>query len=78
MQGDGNKIIFCTYSSSKLLKEVQLHKNIEPFDLVILDEVHRCAGDADTIFFKLMVGNVIRAKKTLFTTATLRLSTSSY
>ena len=74
---DGHKVIFCTYQSSDLIAEVQSDKSINPFDLVIADEAHRCSGKSDAAFSKVLDGEAIRATKRLFTTATPRLYSSS-
>ena len=77
ISNDGPKVIFCTYNSSDLISEVQSDKAIDPFDLVIADEAHRCCGKSDTAFSKVLDGAVIRANKRLFTTATPRLYSRS-
>ena len=56
---------------------MQLDKSIEPFDLIIADEAHRCSGKSDAAFSKVLDGEAIRATKRLFTTATPRLYSSS-
>jgi superfamily II DNA or RNA helicase len=76
ISNNGHKVIFCTYQSSDLIAEVQSDKSINPFDLVIADEAHRCSGKSDTAFSKVLDGEAIRATKRLFTTATPRLYSS--
>lgn len=77
ISNDGHKVIFCTYQSSDLIAEVQSDKSINPFDLVIADEAHRCSGKSDAAFSKVLDDEAIRATKRLFTTATPRLYSSS-
>ena len=77
ISNDGQKVIFCTYNSSDLIAGVQSDKSIDPFDLVIADEAHRCSGKSDAAFSKVLDGEAIRATKRLFTTATPRLYSSS-
>ncbi len=45
---------------------------VPPFDLIIADEAHRCSGKADRDFSAVLDGNLIRANKRLFVTATPR------
>ncbi len=47
-------------------------KPIPPFDLIIADEAHRCSGKAGRDFSTVLDGNLIRANKRLFATATPR------
>ncbi|MDC0913788.1 DEAD/DEAH box helicase family protein, partial [Paracoccaceae bacterium] len=77
ISNDGHKVIFCTYQSSDLIAEVQSDNSINPFDLVIADEAHRCSGKSDAAFSKVLDDEAIRATKRLFTTATPRLYSSS-
>ena len=77
ISNDGHKVIFCTYQSSDLIAEVQSDNSINPFDLVIADEAHRCSGKSDAAFSKVLDSEAIRATKRLFTTATPRLYSSN-
>ncbi len=45
---------------------------VPPFDLIIADEAHRCSGKAGRDFSTVLDGNLIRANKRLFATATPR------
>ncbi len=72
LQRSGTKVVFSTYQSSPLLAEVQTDITISPFDLVIADEAHRCAGKASSDFSTVLDATRIRATKRLFTTATPR------
>lgn len=77
MCGSGRRIIFSTYKSSpKIALAFKRHK-LRPFDLVIADEAHRCAGvnagDAATI----LDPQAIRARKRLFMTATPRIASEA-
>jgi predicted helicase len=70
LQGDASKVIFSTYQSSPLVAEAQTLESIKKFDLVVADEAHRCAGKSGSDFTTVLDGNLIRASKRLFTTAT--------
>ncbi len=70
--GEGDKVVFSTYQSSPLIAEAQTLESIPPFDLVIADEAHRCTGKAGRDFSAVLDGNLIRANKRLFATATPR------
>ncbi len=75
LEGDGDKVVFSTYQSSPLIEEVHKRKKIDPFDLVVADEAHRCAssGKMDSTFTTILDEKKIKAKKRLFTTATPRM-----
>ncbi|MEO7621549.1 MAG: Helicase associated domain protein [Gallionella sp.] len=72
LQGEGARVVFSTYQSSPLIVEAQTLESIPPFDLVIADEAHRCSGNAGRDFSAVLDGNLIRANKRLFATATPR------
>ena len=72
LQGEGAKVVFSTYQSSPLIAEAQTQQTIIPFDLVIADEAHRCSGKTGRDFSAVLDGNLIRANKRLFATATPR------
>jgi len=44
-----------------------------PFDLIIADEAHRVAGNAESAFGTVLRSDQIRASKRLFMTATPRI-----
>jgi len=68
----GPKVIFSTYQSSALVADSQADQSVPSFDLAIADEAHRCAGKIDGNFSTILDGELIRANKRLFTTATPR------
>ena len=69
METEANPIIFCTYQSSPVLKQ-GLPLGME-FDLAILDEAHRTAGDTQGGDFGTALADAnIPIKKRLFMTAT--------
>ena len=74
LKGPDDKVIFSTYQSSDLVAHAQRDRSLEPFDLVIADEAHRCAisGKPDSPFSTVLDGMKIRASKRLFATATPR------
>ena len=72
MNEEGSKIVFSTYQSSPLVEEAQKESTIPPFDLVVADEAHRCAGKVSAAFGCVLDEQRIRAKKRLFFTATPR------
>jgi superfamily II DNA or RNA helicase len=72
LQGEGDKVVFSTYQSSPLIAAAQTLESIPPFDLVIADEAHRCSGKVGRDFSAVLDGNLIRANKRLFATATPR------
>ncbi|WP_438263571.1 type ISP restriction/modification enzyme [Acidithiobacillus concretivorus] len=76
------KIIFSTYQSIDVVIAAQKAGNLPDFDLVICDEAHRTTGltlknksEADSDFVKVHQGNLLRAKKRLYMTATPRIYT---
>ncbi|MCH8078517.1 MAG: DEAD/DEAH box helicase family protein [Proteobacteria bacterium] len=77
LMSDKNQVIFSTYQSSPLVAEAQSDKSIPEFDFVVADEAHRCAGKVDSAFSAVLDGNLIRARKRLFATATPRIYSSS-
>ena len=68
----GSKVVFSTYQSAPLIVEAQEHRDTSPFDLVIADEAHRCAGKVSSAFGCVLDENKIQSKKRLFLTATPR------
>ena len=77
LRKDGNKVIFATYQSSRLIAEVQIDQSIPEFDLIIADEAHRLAGKATSEFSLVLDSKRVRSKKRLFATATPRLYSTS-
>jgi predicted helicase len=67
-------VVFATYQSSQRLAEAQL-AGAPPFDLVIADEAHRCAGREAGVFATVLDASKIRGRKRLFMTATPRFFT---
>lgn len=67
-----DKVVFCTYQSSGLIKDAQKDNNIPGFDLAIADEAHNCTGELDSFFATMLDCDKIRATKRLFATATPR------
>ncbi|MEK7221769.1 MAG: DEAD/DEAH box helicase family protein, partial [Nitrospirota bacterium] len=70
-RGGKPAVVFCTYQSSDRVAESQRSTTV-PFDLVIADEAHRCAGHAESCFATILDASKIKAKKRLFMTATPR------
>ena len=66
----GKKVIFSTYQSSPVIADAMKLRSIPPFDLVIADEAHRCAGNVENSFSTVLDDKKIRTNKKLFTTAT--------
>ena len=77
LQGDGDKVIFCTYHSSPLISEAQKKRSIPDFDIVFADEAHRCAGKPAGLFSTVLDQTLIQADKRLFMTATPRMYPAS-
>lgn len=77
LRGSGTRVIFSTYQSSpKIALAFKQHK-LEPFDLVIADEAHRCAGVEAGEAATILDSQQIRARKRLFMTATPRIASES-
>lgn len=70
--GPGMQVVFCTYHSSPLL--ITQDEEREPWDLIIADEAHRCAGKTDGDFKAILADDLIPADKRLFLTATPRIT----
>ncbi|MDC0902503.1 DEAD/DEAH box helicase family protein [Gammaproteobacteria bacterium] len=66
-----HKIIFTTYQSGHLLKQVCKNQKIK-FDLAIFDEAHKTVGFADKSFAALLHEKNIHIKHRVFMTATER------
>ena len=68
-----NKIVFCTYQSSKVIQDALVQLSTFSFDLIICDEAHRSAGGAKQNTFAIVHDQAkIRGKKRLYMTATPR------
>jgi superfamily II DNA or RNA helicase len=70
-RANGRKIVFTTYHSSPKLAEAARLVGSE-FDLIVLDEAHRTAGDRNREFVTLLHDEKINARRRLFMTATER------
>jgi superfamily II DNA or RNA helicase len=68
---DGRRVVFATYHSSRRIAEA-FARGAPPFDLVIADEAHRCAGPATSDFATILADDRIRSRYKLFMTATPR------
>jgi len=64
-------VVFATYQSSDRIAAAQAGTT-QKFDLVICDEAHRLAGNAEGLFATVLDDKKIRARKRLFMTATPR------
>ena len=67
-----NKVIFSTYQSSPQISEAFRAESLKPFDLIIADEAHRCAGRVSSDYSTVLSEDLIPAQKRLFMTATPR------
>ena len=67
-----NKVIFSTYQSSPQIAEAFRAESLKPFDLIIADEAHRCAGRVSSDYSTVLSEDLIPAQKRLFMTATPR------
>ncbi len=69
----GHKVIFSTYQSApEIAKAYKKHK-LKPFDLMICDEAHRCAGKVSGGYEAVLDDKKIPSQKRLFMTATPRI-----
>ncbi len=66
MRGSGTRVIFSTYQSTPTVALAFKQHRLKPFDLVIADEAHRCAGMKDGAFATILSSQEIRARKRLF------------
>ncbi|MDQ3632726.1 MAG: DEAD/DEAH box helicase family protein [Actinomycetota bacterium] len=66
----GPVLVLCTYDSSPTLARACTETGADQFDLVIADEAHRCAGLERAANKTVLDGEVIRARRRLFFTAT--------
>jgi superfamily II DNA or RNA helicase len=77
LNGSGERVVFSTYQSSPLIVDVLSDARVHPFDLIVADEAHRCAGKVDGAFATVLDGAKLRATRRLFATATPRTYSSS-
>jgi predicted helicase len=75
LQGTGRRVIFSTYQSSPRIAEAFKSTTLTPFDLVIADEAHRCAGKSGPDFAAVLDEAKLPASRRLFMTATPRILT---
>ena len=73
IKSSGRKIIFSTYQSSPKIAEAFKAMHLEPLDLIIADEAHRCAGKVGSAYSTVLDNDQIPAAKRLFMTATPRI-----
>lgn len=70
---EGKKVVFATYQSSPKLAEAFHRYSLSPFDLIIADEAHRCAGNMKSAFGTVLNADELPAIHRLFMTATPRI-----
>ena len=70
MNRPGRKVIFSTYQSSPKIAVAFKENNLQPFDLILADEAHRCAGRAGPDYLTALDNDQIPAVNRLFMTAT--------
>ena len=68
-----NKVIFSTYQSSPQIAETFRQHELKPFDLIIADEAHRCAGKVSSDYSTVLDEHLLPAERRLFMTATPRI-----
>lgn len=71
-------VVYSTYHSIEVIADAQAEHGLPPFDLIVCDEAHRTTGakfeDQDeSAFIRVHDGNVIRAARRLYMTATPRI-----
>jgi superfamily II DNA or RNA helicase len=73
LRGRTRRVVFSTYQSSPQIAAAYRRKRKPPpFDLVICDEAHRCAGPVSSDFATILDAKNVPARRRLFTTATPR------
>jgi superfamily II DNA or RNA helicase len=77
MRGSGTRVIFSTYQSTPTVALAFKRHKLKPFDLVIADEAHRCAGVNDGAFATVLDSRAIHARRRLFMTATPRIASEA-
>ena len=70
MNRPGKKVIFSTYQSSPMIAAAFKENDLEPFDLILADEAHRCAGKIGSDYSTVLDNEKIPAINRLFMTAT--------
>ena len=65
------RIVFVTYQSSRVLAKAARKAGVK-FDLAVLDEAHKTAGDKSKAFATLLFDKNLQIKKRIFMTATER------
>lgn len=68
----GPRLVFSTYHSAGVVAAAQAATTATPFDLMVCDEAHRCAGPFDSPFAVVLDDRRIKAVKRLYATATPR------
>jgi predicted helicase len=71
-------VVYSTYHSIEVIAEAQANHGLPPFDLIVCDEAHRTTGakfenEDESAFVRVHDGNVIRAAKRIYMTATPRI-----
>ena len=77
LRGSGRRVVFSTYQSAPTVALAFQQHQLKPFDLVIADEAHRCAGVKEGPFATVLDARKIRARKRLFMTATPRIASEA-
>lgn len=77
LRGTGRRVVFSTYQSAPTVALAFQQHQLKPFDLVIADEAHRCAGVKEGPFATVLDARQIRAHKRLFMTATPRIASEA-
>ena len=77
LRGGGPRIVFATYQSSPKIAAAftDSEGDLSPFDLIVADEAHRCAGPASNSFATVLDSDAIPGARRLFMTATPRFFT---
>lgn len=73
----GRRVVFSTYQSAPTVALAFQQHQLKPFDLVIADEAHRCAGMKEGPFTTVLDARQIPARKRLFMTATPRIASEA-
>jgi predicted helicase len=71
-------VVYSTYHSIEVIADAQAKHGLPPFDLIVCDEAHRTTGakfedESESAFIRVHDGNVIRAARRLYMTATPRI-----
>ncbi len=77
LRGSGRRVVFSTYQSAPTVALAFQQHRLKPFDLVIADEAHRCAGVKEGPFATVLDARQICAHKRLFMTATPRIASEA-